>query len=254
MRMSMRTSNPVLSERAFRHFSATADESDTMTVRGTINRTMIVLMLLVAGSILTWTNVMEAVATGQRAMIMPWLIGGLIAGLVCALVIWFKPTAAPFAAPAYGFFEGLFLGAVSAIFELSFPGIVMMAVTLTFGTLFTMLIIYRSGIVQVNDKFRGCVMCATGAICLVYLASFVMGMFGGSMPMIHSSGPMGIGFSLVVIVVAALNLMLDFDFISRAAKGGAPRYMEWVGAFGLMVTLVWLYLEFLRLLSKFQRR
>ncbi|CAA9379288.1 MAG: FIG01209733: hypothetical protein, partial [uncultured Gemmatimonadetes bacterium] len=150
--------------------------------------------------------------------------------------------------------EGLFLGGVSALAETRFPGVVIPAVALTFGTLFALLLDYRSGLIRATENFKLGVVAATGGIALVYLAGFVMSFFGASIPMIHSGGTVGILFSVFVIVIAALNLVLDFDFIEQGAEHGAPRYMEWYAAFGLMVTLVWLYLEILRLLMKLQSR
>jgi uncharacterized YccA/Bax inhibitor family protein len=157
-------------------------------------------------------------------------------------------------APIYAVLEGLFLGGISAIFEMSYPGIVIQAVALTFGTLFCLLAAYKSRLIKVTENFKLGIVAATGAICLIYLVSIIMGFFGASIPMIHSSGPLGIGFSLFVVTIAALNLVLDFDFIERGSEMGAPKYMEWYGAFGLVVTLVWLYIEILRLLSKLRRR
>jgi len=150
--------------------------------------------------------------------------------------------------------EGLFLGGISALMEARFPGIVLQAVGLTFGTLAALLFAYRSGLIRATENFKLGVVAATGGICLLYLANIVMGFFGHSIGFIHESGWMGIGFSAVVVVVAALNLVLDFDFIEEGAAQGAPKYMEWYAAFGLMVTLVWLYLEMLRLLSKLQSK
>ena len=157
-------------------------------------------------------------------------------------------------APLYALAEGLFLGGVSSLFEARFPGIVMQAVLLTFGTLFALLMAYRSGLVRATENFKLGVVAATGGIALVYLATIVLGFFGIGIPYIHESGLVGIGFSLFVVVVAALNLVLDFDFIETGVEQGAPKYMEWYGAFGLMVTRVWLYIEFLRLLAKLQSR
>jgi uncharacterized YccA/Bax inhibitor family protein len=156
--------------------------------------------------------------------------------------------------PIYALLEGLFLGGISAVLNAQMPGIVIQAVGLTFGTLACLLVAYRTGIIKAAENFKLGVVAATGGICLLYMVSIVMGFFGGSIPMIHSSSPMGIGFSLFVVVIAALNLVLDFDFIEQGAEHGAPKYMEWYAAFGLMVTLVWLYLEILRLLAKLNSR
>ena len=156
-------------------------------------------------------------------------------------------------APIYAALEGLFLGGVSAFAESMYPGIAFQAVILTFGTMFVMLFAYRTGLIKVTEKLKSGIIAATGAIFVIYMINFVMSMFGSSMPMMHDSGLMGIGFSLLVIGIAAMNLLLDFDFIEKNAAQGAPKYMEWFSAFGLMVTLVWLYLEILRLLMKLNR-
>jgi len=185
---------------------------------------------------------------------MPYILGGAIGGLVFAIATIFKKEWAPVTAPMYALTEGFFLGAISAIFEHRFPGIVMQAVMLTFGTLFALLFAYRSGLIKATENFKLGVVAATGGIALVYLASIVLSFFDIRVPFIHESGVIGIGFSLFVVVIAALNLVLDFDFIESGVEQKAPKYMEWYGAFGLMVTLVWLYVEFLRLLSKLQSR
>ncbi len=171
-----------------------------------------------------------------------------------ALATSLKPTWAPITAPLYALIEGFFLGSISAVYEARFNGIVFQAVLLTFGTLFALLFAYRSGMIKATENFKLGVVAATGGIALVYLATIVLGLFGVRIPFIHDSGLIGIGFSLFVVVVAALNLVLDFDFIESGVEHGAPKHMEWYGAFGLMVTLVWLYIEFLRLLSKLQSR
>ena len=185
---------------------------------------------------------------------MPFMLIGGLGGFVLAMVTVFKKTWAPVTAPAYALVEGLFLGAISSMFEARFPGIVMQAVMLTFGTLFALLLAYRSGLIKATENFKLGVAAATGGIFLLYLVSFGMSLFGKNIPYIHESGLIGIGFSLFVVVVAALNLVLDFDFIETGVEQRAPKYMEWYAAFGLMVTLVWLYVEFLRLLSKLQSR
>jgi uncharacterized YccA/Bax inhibitor family protein len=181
---------------------------------------------------------------------MPFLWGGIIGGLVFAFATIFRPHWAPLTAPAYAVFEGLFVGAISAIFEGMFPGIVLQAVMLTFGTLGALLVAYRSGLIQATENFKLGVVAATGGIFLVYLASMVLSFFDIRIPMIHEGGTVGILFSLFVVTIAALNLVLDFDFIESGVNAGAPKHMEWYGAFGLTVTLVWLYIEFLRLLAK----
>jgi uncharacterized YccA/Bax inhibitor family protein len=245
----MRTSNPVLSDKAFSNFPIAAP-GEAMTISGAVNKTAALLFLTVCSAAYTWavTN-----ADGARAAA-PWAIGGLLAALVVGFVIVFKKQWSPVLGPAYALAEGLFLGAFSAMMQARYPGIVVSAVTLTLGTLGALLLAYRSGLIRVTENFRLGVVAATGGIFLVYMVSFIMSLFGVNIPYIHQSGPIGIGFSVFVIIVAALNLVLDFDFIENGAAAGAPRYMEWYAAFGLLVTIVWLYIEFVRLLAKLQGR
>jgi uncharacterized YccA/Bax inhibitor family protein len=250
----MRSGNPVLGANTFLDVGSgrvVSSDAGTMTVNGTVNRTGVLLILLLAGAAFTWSKFQ-----GPESMpaVLPWLMTGAIGGFIVALITIFKKTWAPVTAPAYALLEGLFLGGISAAMELRFPGIVMQAVGLTFGTLAALLFAYRSGLIRATENFKLGVVAATGGIALLYLVDIVMGFFGHKIPMIHEGGWLGIGFSAVVVVVAALNLVLDFDFIEEGAARGAPKYMEWYAAFGLMVTLVWLYLELLRLLSKLQSR
>jgi uncharacterized YccA/Bax inhibitor family protein len=182
------------------------------------------------------------------------MLVGLIGGLIFSMVTIFKKTWAPVTAPIYALLEGLVLGGLSAVFDLRYPGIGIQAVSLTFGTLFVLLLAYSSGLIKVTQKFRLGVIAATGGIMVFYLLEMVLGLFGIQFTSINGSGLMGIGFSLIVVAVAALNLVLDFDFIEQGVQAGAPKYMEWYGAFGIMVTLVWLYLEILILLSKLRSR
>lgn len=242
----MRTSNPMMKESTF---SQAIPGVETMTVQGAVNKTIALLALVVIGAGYTWNVFYNQ---GPEA-VQPWMFGGLIGGLIFALVTIFKAQWAPKTAPVYAVLEGLALGGISAMFEARFPGIVIQAVGLTFGTLLALLFAYKSRLIRATENFKLGVFAATGGIALVYLVSFVGGMFGWQMPFIHESGTMGILFSLFVVVVAALNLVLDFDFIERG-DGVAPRYMEWYAAFGLIVTLVWLYLELLRLLAKLRER
>ena len=183
-----------------------------------------------------------------------YMIGGAIGGLIFALITVFKPTWSPVTAPIYAALEGLFIGALSAFAESKFPGIVLQATGLTFGILFALLGAYRSGLIKATENFKLGVAAATGGIFLVYMASFVLGMFGVAIPFLHDATPIGIGISVFICIIAALNLVLDFDFIENGADNGAPKYMEWLGAFGLMVTLVWLYIEILHLLMKLRSR
>lgn len=256
----MRSGNPALNQNTFLDASSGnlvrpvgCNQSQAMTIAGTINKTAVLLLLVVLTAAFAWHRTMAADGSfAPGAGLYLW--GGLIGSLAFALATIFKKRWAPVTAPLYALFEGLLLGAASAVFNAKYPGIVMQAVLLTFGTLFALLTAYRSGLVKASENFKLGVIAATGGIFVIYLASFVLRLFGIDIPLIHESGPIGIGFSLLVVVVAALNLVLDFDFIEQGAERGAPKYMEWYGAFGLMVTLVWLYMEFLRLLSKLQSR
>jgi uncharacterized YccA/Bax inhibitor family protein len=244
-----KTSNPALRPKTFESVQTGADAALAMTVQGTVNKTGILLTVAAVCATYTWnafhTNPGESVA---------WLLVGLIGGFIVALVTIFKKEWAAFTAPLYAVLEGLMLGSLSAMFEASYPGIAIQAVGLTMGTLLAMLIAYSSGLVKATENFKMGVIAATGGIALVYLATMGLGLFGVHIPYIYDSGAVGIGFSLFVVVIAALNLVLDFDLIETGVAGGAPKYMEWYCAFALLVTLVWLYLEILRLLSKLRRR
>jgi uncharacterized YccA/Bax inhibitor family protein len=242
----MRSGNPALNDRVFTA-EGTADHS--MTLQGTVVKTAVLLALVVVGAAFTWERTLTNPQFGY-----PIAMVGFLAGLVVSLVIMFKPTSSPILAPIYAVAEGVALGAISAIFQRMYPGIVASAVAITFGTLAALLAVYSTGLIKATENFKLGVAAATGGICLVYLATIVLGFFGINIPYIHGSGLIGIGFSLFVVVLAALNLVLDFDFIEQGVEHGAPKYMEWYGAFGLLVTLVWLYIEVLRLLAKLQSR
>ncbi len=246
----MRTANPALNKKTFEGLERT-DAAHSMTIEGTVNKTAISLVLLIITAAWVW-NIFFT--TGNPAAVTPWIIVGVIGGLGAAIATVIKKQWAPITTPLYSALEGLALGGISAIFEAQFPGIVIQAVFLTFGTLFGLLAAYRSGLIKVTENFKMGIVAATGGIFIVYLLSFILGLFGVSIPLIHGSGIVGILFSLFVVTIAALNLVLDFDFIEHGAEAGAPKYMEWYGAFGLIVTLVWLYLEILRLLAKLNRR
>lgn len=247
----MRSGNPALNESTFDHFHELAGQSaQTMTIRGAANKTMILLGLAIGTASLTWSQV----AAGDIASAMPWMIGGAISGFVLALILCFKADWAPVLAPLYALAEGLFLGGISAAINAKYPGIALQAIALTFGTLFSLLIAYQARLIRATENFKLGVFAATGGIALVYLTSMVLRLFGVPMPFIHDAGVIGIGFSAFVVVIAALNLVLDFDYIEDAANRGAPKWAEWYGAFGLMVTLVWLYIEILRLLAKLNSR
>ncbi|ATS20417.1 MULTISPECIES: Bax inhibitor-1/YccA family protein [Xanthomonas] len=252
----MRSGNPALRESTFLDSgsgSIVTRDGQAMTLNGTVNKTGALLLMAVITAAFAWSQ-----SIGSDGMPLPvariYMIAGAIGGLVFALATCFKPTWAPITAPLYALIEGFFLGSISAVYEARFNGIVFQAILLTFGTLFALLFAYRSGMIKATENFKLGVVAATGGIALVYLATIVLGLFGVRIPFIHDSGLIGIGFSLFVVVVAALNLVLDFDFIESGVEQGAPKHMEWYGAFGLMVTLVWLYIEFLRLLSKLQSR
>ncbi|HKI88327.1 MAG TPA: Bax inhibitor-1/YccA family protein [Draconibacterium sp.] len=250
-----KTSNPVFKERVFHRDYISA--SEVMTVNGTVNKTALLLLLAVASAVFTWNKFFEAVSTGSQAgisAVMPWVVIGGIGGFITVLVTVFRPQSSGISAPIYAVFEGLLLGGISAIFESTYTGIVMRAVALTLAVFAAMLFFYRSGIIKVTQKFMMGVFAATMGIALVYLVSFIAGFFGANLGFLYGNSNFSIGFSLLVVGIAALNLVLDFSFIERAADAGAPKYMEWYGAFGLMVTLVWLYLEILRLLSKLASR
>jgi len=245
----MRTSNPALKEEFFRRDPA-ATASGVMTIQGTTTKSIVLVLLAMFSAAFTWREYLD----GNMAILMPAMVVGGLGGFIVAMITIFKPRASPYTGPLYAVLEGILLGALSARFEQRFPGIPMQAVGLTFMVFLALLLVYRTGMIKVTDNFRMGVVAATGGIFLFYLATFILGMFGVSMPLLQGSGLVSIGISLVVVVVASLNLVLDFDFIERGATAGAPKYMEWYGAFGLLVTLVWLYIELLHLLSKLQQR
>ncbi|MBF0317523.1 MAG: Bax inhibitor-1/YccA family protein [Nitrospirae bacterium] len=242
----MTTSNPAMGRLELRAKVMTSPYDETMTIQGTINKTGILLLLTMLTATWCW-RLAHGVGLGA---VMPWLAIGTIGGLIVAVVTMFKTNWAGVTAPLYALLEGLVLGGLSAIFEARYTGIAFQAVFLTFGTLGVMLFAFKTGIIRVTDKFRAGIVAATGAIFLVYMASFVLGIFGVQIPQIFGSGIIGIGFSVVVVIIAALSLVLDFDMIQSAAYGRLPKYMEWYGAFALMVTLIWLYIEIIRLLAK----
>ncbi len=240
----MRSGNPALRGNVFSDVSA-ASSGLTMTVQGTVNKTAVLLLLAVISAGWIWGN---PVAPS------PLIVPAAIFGFITALYTVFRKQHAAVTAPIYAVLEGIVIGGISAIFERTYPGIVLQAVALTFGTLFALLMVYKSRLIKVTENFKLGVAAATGGIAIIYLVSFVVSLFGGNLPFIHESGPIGIAFSLFVVAIAAFNLVLDFDFIESGESAGAPKYMEWYGAFGLVVTLIWLYLEMLRLLSKMRRR
>jgi uncharacterized YccA/Bax inhibitor family protein len=240
--------NPILNDRAFAN--ARVVSGDVMTVNGAIQKTAALLFLVICSAAYTWT----VTRVDGAAAAAPWAIGGAIGGFLCVLVMCFKHEWSSFLGGIYALLEGLFLGAISAVLEARFHGIVFTAVALTTATLGALLLVYRLGWIKATENFKLGVIGATGAIFIVYVAMMVLGLFGVQVPYIHQSGAIGIGFSLFVVAIAALNLVIDFDFIEKSAEQGAPRYMEWFAAVGLLVTLVWLYVEILRLLSKLNSR
>ncbi len=244
----MRSGNPVLNSKTF---DGVAAEGERMTIAGTVNKTAILLALLMITAIYTWGRFFT---TQDAGAVYPLILTGAIGGLIVALVTVFKKQWAGITAPIYALLEGLLVGGLSAIFEAAYPGIVIQAVGLTIGTLACLLLAYKSGLIKPTENFKLGVVAATGGIAVLYAVSIVMSMFGNPIGFIHSSGTFGILFSVFVVVIAALNLVLDFDFIEAGAEQGAPKYMEWYGAFGLTVTLIWLYLEILRLLAKLRSR
>jgi uncharacterized YccA/Bax inhibitor family protein len=243
----MRTTNPVLNAKTFANVQRVAGVP-TMTVEGTINRTAFLLLILVATATWTW---MEAFIGSP---IEGYLWAGLLGGLAVGLVTVFVPGIARFTAPVYAALEGLALGAISALYEATFHGIVMQAVALTFGVMIALLFVYRLRVIPITAKFKAGVCAATGGIAVFYLVAIGLQAFGVHIGMLHEGSPLGIIFSLFVITIASLNLVLDFDFIEQGVEHGAPKQMEWYAAFGLIVTLIWLYVAILRLLSKLRNR
>jgi uncharacterized YccA/Bax inhibitor family protein len=255
--MDLKSKNPFLNNKSFTQPTTSVytaegqpvliDYGDTMTVNGAVNKSFILLLLLLASSFTAWYMIINGANPFVPA------ITGLVLGFIAVLVAVARPQASPYLAPAYALFEGLFIGGISAIFEALYPGIVIQAVGATFVTFLVCFVLYRFKIVKVTEQFKSVVIASTLAIGTYYLISFVLSFFG--IHLFHQdSSLMSIGFSVFVIVIAALNLFLDFDMIDQGAKKRMPKYMEWFGAMGLMITLVWLYLEFLRLLSKLSSR
>jgi uncharacterized YccA/Bax inhibitor family protein len=248
----MNSNNPFFKNKTFTNTSASAevheatviDRNETMTVSGTINKSFLMLILLIASAAVTWSMTNPIV----------FAIGGAIVGFILVLIATFRPQYSGFLAPGYAIFEGLFIGGLSAIFETMYPGIVIQAVSCTFVTFMVCFGLYKYEIVKVTEKFKSVVLAATLAIATYYLISWLLSMFTSFQPVHHGNSMFSIGISAFVIVIAALNLFLDFDQIEKGVQQKMPKYMEWYGAMGLMITLVWLYIEFLRLLSKLNRK
>jgi uncharacterized YccA/Bax inhibitor family protein len=245
----MRTLNPALNKNTFKHIYPHG--TDVMTIEGTVNKTFFLLLGVILPAWWSWNLVLSS---NSVPYLKPLMYGSIICGLIVAIITVFKKEWSPVTAPLYALIEGIAIGAISSFMEQIFPGIVIQAVALTFGTLFCLLWTYKSGLIKVTDNFRLGIVAATGGIAMIYLLTFVLGFFGVAIPYIHDNGLIGIGFSLFVVVIAALTLVLDFDFIEKGSEIGAPGYMEWYAAFGLIVSLIWLYLEILRLLSKIRSR
>tara|TARA_B100000029_G_scaffold165391_1_gene161556 strand:+ start:288 stop:1031 length:744 start_codon:yes stop_codon:yes gene_type:complete len=241
--LSLRSGNPALTKNTFKNI--TFSDQDRMTLEGTVNKTIIALMLLLFSASYTYSN-------ANTSLI--WF--GFIAGFILALVTIFKKQWAPYTVPLYAIFEGLALGGISYIYTNMYTGIVQQAIFLTFGIFGSLLFAYKTRLIKPTENFKLGIFAATGGIFLVYFISFIMSFFGGGLSIMNpmNSSLMSIGFSLFVVVIASLNLVLDFDFIEEASEQGAPKYMEWYGVFGLLVTLIWLYLEILRLLAKLNSR
>src|SRR5574340_109853 len=232
----LKTSNPALNAKTFEGHVAVTGEA--MTLQGTVNKTGFLLFCATATAAYTWWLVRT-----QPDAVSPWLWGGLIGGLVFALVTIFKKEWAPFTAPVYALCEGLALGGISAVLNIAYPGIAIQALGLTFGVTAVMLMLYTTGALRATPKFTMGVVAATGGIFLVYIVDMVLRFFGHQVPLLNSGWPWGIAISVVIVIVAALNLILDFDFVESGVHAGAAKYMEWYGAFGIMVTLVWMYIE-----------
>ena len=245
----MRTANPALNGNTFSQTSYVYQDDDKMSIQGTVNKTTLLLFITMLAAAFTWYVTRIDSSATQVIMV----LGGIL-GFIMGLITCIKPAWSPTTAPIYCLFEGLFLGGFSAFIDAAYPGIPLLAVSLTFGILFSLLMAYKSGWIKATENFKLGVTAATGGICLVYLFSFILSLFSTEIPFIHGSGLIGIIFSLFVVGIASLNLVLDFDFIEQGAEGGAPRHMEWYAAFGLMVTLIWLYIEIVRLLIKLRSR
>ena len=243
-----RSGNPTLREDTFQR-TGHISSGERMTIEGTVNKSFIMLAILLGSAFVTWSMYMN-----NQTNVFGFMMGGLIAGFVLALIISFKPTTSPFLVPIYAACEGLFLGALSANYDTLYNGITLQAALLTMCVFLALLVAYRFRLIQATKNFRLGVFAATAGIALMYLVSIVLSFFGMEIPYLHENNWIGIGISLVIVIIAALNLVLDFDFIESGAQHGAPKYMEWYGAFGLMVTLVWLYIEMLRLLAKLASR
>lgn len=250
-----KSGNPTLAENRFKStvLDQVVSPENVMTVKGTLQKFGFLFLMVMGTAFYAWKEYAEGGSNVQT-----FIYVGAFGGLAVAIVMMFKKEWAPYLAPLYALLEGLFVGAISAYYNFAFadvaPGIVINAVGLTFGTAIAMYLLYSFKIIKATEKFKSIIIIATAGIAIFYLIAIVLGFFGIQIPFLHEGSALGIGFSIFVVALAALNLILDFDMIERGAELGAPKYMEWYGAFGLLVTIVWLYLEILRLLSKMSKR
>lgn len=243
-----KTSNPILNKKTFGD-ARTIDSANVMTINGTINKVIISILLVFIGAMYVWNIAASFPVEGMRSAVQPYMYGGMIGGLVTFFIVMFAPSIRMITVPIYALLEGLFLGGLSAFFEVMFPGIVIQAVGLTFFVLFAMLFAYRTGMIKVTKKFAAGVFAATAGIFLLYLVSWILSIFGVNLGILGGTSMISLGITAFIAVIAALNLVLDFEMIVQGAKAKAPKSMEWYGAFGLLVTLVWLYITLLRLLA-----
>jgi uncharacterized YccA/Bax inhibitor family protein len=248
---NVKSGNPGLNDRTFRGLPRPALESERMTLQGTVNKSFLMLLVLMGAALWPWS---QYLATGNPAVVTLPVTVGAIAGLVLALIISFRPMTAPYLALPYAAFEGLVLGGISALLERRYPGIAIQATALTFAVLGSLLLAYTLRLIRATQRFKAIVIGATGAVLLLYVVSMILGLFHVATPFLQGSSTLSLGLSLVIIGIAALNLVLDFDLIESGVAQGAPRFMEWYSAFGLLVTLVWLYMEILRFLGNLRQR
>lgn len=246
--MEIRSSNPAFRNGVLGKAGATAADEGVMSLGGTIGRTFVLVALTIASALYTWTQV--AARPGDIGFLM---MVGFIGGFVVALATIFMPRMSPITAPIYAVLEGMALGGISMLYNNQYQGLPVQAVMLTFAVFVTMLVLYRAGVIRATKRFRSVVLAAGMGLMLFYVVHIVMSFFGSGLPLIHSASPMGIGFSLLACTVAAFFLILDFDLVEEGVARGAPKYMEWYAGFSLLLTLVWLYLEMLRLLGKLRR-
>ena len=250
-----KSSNPTVAEKVFKNSLGTADQTaGTMTIGGAIGKFGFLLLMVMGGAVYTW-NLM---GTGQSSLLQTMMMVGLIGGLITAMIIVFKPHLAKYIAPLYALLEGFALGGISVVIQAAFaqkyPGIVLQAVGLTFAVALGMLALYAFRVIRATQKFRAIIFSATLGILIFYVITWILSLFHVNVSFMYDSSLLGIGISIFIVAIAALNLILDFDMIEKGAQMGAPKYMEWYGAFGLMVTMVWLYIEILQLLSRFAGR